>query len=503
MYRYFGLIVYMVLYINIVYGRLPGDTNPDTRIYRGYAYVHVQDEQEDGVPGVKVDFVMQVYFLGDETMVYNSTYGRTNQDGFVYLTTEVEVSAWYGSPTSKRLATGISSESCMSAISSERSVSTQTFFIDPVFTVIVDCDKDNISDELEKQLAELFKPVLHKHSFELQTDLADFDISMTGSGGTSIKATNSNGEESFSGTIYSVDNLHISSGYNIDSYANTQSPKKWKLNFPDDDTFRHSGAPVGQRPVYYHIYKSGDYYYVQYWLYFNMNDLRDNNQTANDTWHEGDWEHIAIQIEVDQDGTYTPVNINFYNHYGGRTRSASDSWWSSTSNPTYQSIQQGYDTNHTHIHVWVAANAHALYNRYDSVYRATVHIVDVEKEDYRDNVDYSPSGRDLYFEYDKLEKMGELYSDYSIGSFHNSTFYPHYYMLGGKPWLAFIGRVGGYWEEPFKAATPSPLMPTFRSSVEWIGFTINSSGFGNAEPFIWGNLDIFNISYVSDLSTGD
>jgi len=29
-------------------------------------------------------------------------------------------------------------------------------------------------------------------------------------------------------------------------------------------------------------------------------------------------------------------------------------------------------------------------------------------EDYIDNVDYSSSGYDLYFEYDQLEKMGEF-----------------------------------------------------------------------------------------------
>lgn len=503
MFKYFKSIAILILISNSLFARLPGDTDPDFRLFRGYVYAYVVDEGGNGVSGAVIMANMNIGFGTMEQGENVIEFGTTGPTGSVYITLDILVPFSWGSPTGHYIEAMVTSgPNCASVTSSSGVSSSTSYIIWPEFTVIQDCDMDGISDELEMQIAEKFKPILHKHSYDLQADLADFEISITGSGGTSITAINTNGGESFSSTIYSVNNLHIISGYNIDSYANTQSPKKWKLNFPNNDTFRHNGAPVGQRPVYYHVYKDDNYYYVQYWLYYNMNDLRSYNQTANNTWHEGDWEHVSIKLLRSSDGNYTPQKVNFYNHYGGRTRQASQAWWSSKSNLTYTSIQQGYDANHTHLHVWVSANSHALYNRYDSVYRASVHVFGIETEDYRDNVDYSPTGYDLYFEYDLLEKMGELYSNYDISSTHGNTYYPHYYILGGKPWLAFVGRLGGFWSNAV-AETISPKMPTFRLGQEWYDFTSNLSGFGNSEPFISGSFDIVNISYTSDLPAGD
>ena len=46
----------------------------------------------------------------------------------------------------------------------------------------------------------------------------------------------------------------------------------------------------------------------------------------------------------------------------------------------------------------------------------------------------------MHFEYDKLEKMGELATK-SVT--HDGISFPnHYYIKGGKQWLAYTGRVG-------------------------------------------------------------
>ena len=229
----------------------------------------------------------------------------------------------------------------------------------------------------------------------------------------------------------------------------------------------HSGAPVGNRPLYYHVYKSGNYYYLQYWYYFTMNDLRYDGQTKKKTWHESDWEHVAIKLQKSGDN-FTPVAVNFYIHTGGQTLSPDNCWWSSSNATTYSGIQKGYDENHTHLHIWLSKNAHASYNRYEPVYQYKLNwqysgteVI----EDYIDNVDYSPSGYDEYFPYDFLEKLGEVDRGDLVTPRGNS-----------KYWIAFEGRFGTYWTItiPFygPVGTPSPGPLTMNGeNHEYYAFT--------------------------------
>ncbi len=153
-----------------------------------------------------------------------------------------------------------------------------------------------------------------------------------------------------------------------------------------------------------------------------MNDVQD--QTNNNTWHEGDFEHVSIKV----DSLQNPVAVNFYRHEGGRTVSPSECWWSSTPDLTYSGLVQGYSPSRTHLHIWIAANSHASYNRYQEVYRFTAtgpdqlcpNLVD---EDYIDNVDCDPSNYDLYFAYDYLEKLGEIKISTNA---HGYTWFSHY-----------------------------------------------------------------------------
>lgn len=46
-----------------------------------------------------------------------------------------------------------------------------------------------------------------------------------------------------------------------------------------------------------------------------MNDLRYYNQTANNTWHGGDWEHINVWINSTNPSTASIVKVEYYFHY--------------------------------------------------------------------------------------------------------------------------------------------------------------------------------------------
>lgn len=163
------------------------------------------------------------------------------------------------------------------------------------------------------------------------------------------------------------------------------------------------GDNLKQYPYHYHVYKDGSYYYVQYWYFLGMNDIREQLPGIGDNWHEGDWEHVSIRISK-QGNSYIPAQVNFYIHEGGRTFNAFECWWSASNSSTYNGIHQGFvDNQYTHLNIWIAANAHASYNRYSTVYERIVLGID-----YHDRVDYSPNGNDLYFEYDTLIKLGEV-----------------------------------------------------------------------------------------------
>ena len=102
---------------------------------------------------------------------------------------------------------------------------------------------------------------------------------------------------------------------------------------------------------------------------------------------EGDWEHVSIKL-TKNGNNFSPKKVNFYQHYGEHTKDASECWWSPANARTYYYIKKGYDENFTHLHIWIAANGHASYNRYDPVYKVHVQATNlIVMEDYIDNVE--------------------------------------------------------------------------------------------------------------------
>ncbi len=126
------------------------------------------------------------------------------------------------------------------------------------------------------------------------------------------------------GEITKYSDFHWRYGYQWDSWGYGQGSAYYRWDMDNAELYKDE-VP-GERPLYYHVYKDGSYYYVQYWYFMAMNDIRD--QTNEHTWHEGDFEHVAIEVE-NVGGGFVPRRVNFYKHEGGRQFLASECWWGS------------------------------------------------------------------------------------------------------------------------------------------------------------------------------
>ena len=353
-----------------------------------------------------------------------------------------------------------------------------------------DLDGNGIADDLEYPLAEKFSPVLHKHSYDLQQDLSDPVYWLSN---TSTKLwVYREGD----GVIF---NSHVSSyhHWNIWDWCTYGKGSFTGLDIRMDipNNIWHHGAPVGSRPIFYHCYRDGESYYLQYWYFFNFNDIR--NQTSLNTYHEGDWEHVSIKLNYDYyDLKFEPVAVNFYQHEGGHTKIPAECQWSQT-NATQWTFQQGYDEQHTHLHIWLSANSHASYNLYDNVYNLTA----IGVENYYDNCDYTELPYpNHYFEYDILKKLATNYSEW-FPTTHGYSYIYHYFPIGGEDFIAFRGLFGAdYWHTSVQNTT-SPTSPVF--GLEWEDFSIDfdTNGFGNTSGFIKNLMS--SINWISDPPGGD
>ncbi len=349
-----------------------------------------------------------------------------------------------------------------------------------------DLDEDLIPDSIEEDIAEQFKPVLIESDDvthpELQQGLSNFEYIINNY--SNLKVTTVTGQTN---TYYGVTNAHRWGGANWDSngWTTTNPPGPtfyWlDLTLPD----AHYGGPPGSTPLYYHVYRSGNYYYVQYWYWFNMNDIR--LQTNNNTWHEGDWEHISIRLTRNTStNVFTPDKINLYQHEGGHTKTASvhGKWVTNAENPNFLDTNNGYTTTYEHPLIVIASNAHASYFHGDLVYRVVIDAFGIIVfDDYKDEVDYILDENTEYFNYDYLEKLGET-GDESPYSIHGYSYPTHAILPPGnsKEWLGFRGRCGQGWNNAV-TGTGAPHVPSHGGiSHEWKAFTENSShnGFGNS-----------------------
>jgi hypothetical protein len=341
----------------------------------------------------------------------------------------------------------------------------------------------------ERSLAARFSPILHRHAYELQQGLSDLRSAVRDPG-SAVRAFDLGQGGRMVYEEYAPGDLHVllwECGQ-ADTYGYGTFPQiKWQLDLADP--LLHQGAPSGQRPLYYHVFPGGGGdAIIQYWAWFNGNDER--QLPGPGSWHEGDWEWIAVRARWT--GTsWDPENVNFYQHEGGRTYSAADCWWSSSIEPSYYGMIRGYRPDHPHVHAWVAANAHAMYNRNQLIFH-----VSTPAGDYYDHVDYNiadrPYGDHEFFVYDRLVPTGELET---VHDAHFCTWIGHFTEAcgggGGMDDLAFTGTFG---ERHCPEGVPDILCDYFyygcrspvqvQGSHEWRSFTIDPDGFGNENPFI-------------------
>lgn len=351
----------------------------------------------------------------------------------------------------------------------------------PPLTVAGDYDGDGINDAEELQIAEQFRPILIKATNvtnnEKQIELADFEETINND--CILKRDNAHTGQTYD--YYNTTNLHKKYGNLWSSYGfislfqTTQYFYRADFTLPD----AHVGASYHNvsRPLYYHVYKEGSYYYVQYWYWFNMNDISD--QTNNGTWHEGDWEHFTIRL-TKSGGNYIPNRVNLYQHHGGHTKYATQGKWSS-SYTNINSINNGWSSSHNHPIVFIASNSHASYFHGDNIYDIVVAPAELWTADnFWDQVNYNLALPDIeFFEYDRLVKLGE--AKYAFYPVIGSTKWFRYSIIkpNSKRWLGFTGDCGAHWKN-FFASTPSPRTPFFGGlDHEYTNFTVNFNGFGN------------------------
>ena len=331
-----------------------------------------------------------------------------------------------------------------------------------------DNDLDGIDDALEEQIAYKFAPVLHRHHSDKQEGLQNFDDIVENhvtvkffKNRTNILGRSSDyellpEEKDSLNHIHFWEKIHPYAEFPVSEWAlsgthglTTVNPPR-SVVFVLDNSVWYEGAQVGERPIYYHVYEEQCHFYLQYWYYFTMNDIQD--QTELDQYHESDWEHVTIQLEKDTDiDNIKPIKVNFYLHEGGKTYAATHCWWSTSRNDTtYDSskLDQGYDEdeNRTHLHIWLAANSHASYNRFSDVYQIkadlTSLLVKTNREYYKDTLEYFPDEYDYYFAYDTLINLGEVEKS-RLG--HDLDWdVTHHSPIGSisKDWLGYQYRFG-------------------------------------------------------------
>ncbi|MFH1942014.1 MAG: hypothetical protein ABIL68_07890 [bacterium] len=248
------------------------NTRPEYWEYTAIAYVY--DHEDNPMPNIRVNLWVSAW--DGEINLSGEANGYTNQYGYAIVTYYID--GEYDPELELMWATVINPPYSTYNAIGNRTTSSSTIY--PEFWIWIDLDDDDIRDEVEVQIADKFKPVLHKHSYDKQPGLANFDdvlnTYMTLSGYTTQPQQ-----------VYNADvpPIHVWWGTGDGcSFGQGDIPTIWKLNL--NDNMRYTGAVSGNRPLYYHVFRDDTYYYVQYWYFLTMNDISD--MSIQHTWHEGD-----------------------------------------------------------------------------------------------------------------------------------------------------------------------------------------------------------------------
>jgi len=338
MFKYFKLIAILILISNTNFARLPGDDDSGSRIYRGYALVYVRDENGTGVQGVNVMLSMFMIFNFLRTTEVSS--GTTDQNGYVYITVDIEVPTFWGSPISKSLWTTTSGQ-CLSIVSSNNTSTNNSFWLYPVYTAMIDCDGNGINDQNEMPLAEKFCPtyILNSSTDYVRSEpvqylgvdnsdlwfylvdiqgrtLGDYPISYgqefnpqisyfygwLGGSGKNYASAVFDPTYNYTGSppqkAHSMYDIRLHYNY----AGNCNSENCWSDYYENER--QNNYYP---NTLYVHLFKHNQYTIIQYWSYYPYNDFINN--------HEGDWEHINVWVNSTNPSTASNVKVEYYFHY--------------------------------------------------------------------------------------------------------------------------------------------------------------------------------------------
>lgn len=138
---------------------------------------------------------------------------------------------------------------------------------------------------------------------------------------------------------------------------------KEKLSEPSSILDYFSGDLKGTKLYAFWIKKAGNVCQITYFFFYPYNR---GKEIANTIWgnHVGDWEHVTVRLQPDQDGSWNPFEVYLSAHSGGNTKSWKDA----------------PKANDTHPIVFSASGSHAMYFKEGKhTYKSTVvgDLVDV------------------------------------------------------------------------------------------------------------------------------
>lgn len=297
-----------------------------------WANISVRDQNNNPVAGVTVQLYVSVW-VANELEGRGAT-GVTDSQGRLYLIVFVKGSNQVLSTIRTR-----ASKSGWTILSESGTSSSTREYITPSYVMIVDTDGNGIADQNEYALAAKFAPTLYlSHPTKwLAPEPVDITASIDNLFCVMWYITGQIYAEPLA-KLVAHSNLHKLVYSNGNYSHNTKELEKdlyciadnstdvscdltpgvmsrvlffdWPGNVPSEWNSAYSIERLSNQfahTTYAHLFKSECNYVIQYWFYYPYNDFVNN--------HEGDWEHINVNISSQNPSVSNIVSVDYYFHH--------------------------------------------------------------------------------------------------------------------------------------------------------------------------------------------
>ena len=279
------ILFMMSLFCLNIFAAQEWDQDPDSRTYRAYAGITVEDDNNNPLSGISVNLSLSMEFAEDGIVGPNNptiwrntgVNGTTNSSGYVFLECFITVPLNYVNGY-KRVSTHISDED-IRILNNPVTETTTSFYLYPEYVGLKD-----------SELAARFAPIIHYHN---ENPLFPMPIEAVYGYSNSTIENNPNGVNDF-----------------LPLPVSNHTPNDWK-NYFNNTLLTKFNTGQFDKTVYYKIFEKEfnqynenpvNYYIIQYWCYYPFN--------SNSNLHEGDWEHVAVMLDIN----YDPVGIILHRH---------------------------------------------------------------------------------------------------------------------------------------------------------------------------------------------